>query len=1212
MTRTFTRGIAFLSLCALLAPFCRAQSPPILSCSANVLNYGATGNGATYDTNAINNAILAVSGSAIANGSPGLVYFPPGTYLVNTVHLQSDTTLWLASGCTLLCGTDLDTRDYYPNDSPWTSYQDFGHSYFKDAMITGSQCYNIGIEGPGVMTGNGRLSTGVNSESQYTLGEGDKVLSLVQCTNITLEDATITKSGHFGILAQSCTNMYMNNFYIYSGNSSNSRDAFDLIGGVHCYIYNSVIQGSDDAMCLKSTYALGYAPPSYDIRVDHCWILSTENNATQFGSETVGNFTDIMFTNLLLTSAGKAGIGITMNDGATIDGVTYCGITETNCAGPIFMKLSYRGSGAPGPPPVGHIRNISINDVTSSHASYFGHSHASGIFGYGPSSGTPAGNVQVQNVVLNNVVVTNTGGAPVSQASDYVADNTGYTPQNMDPYPAYGWQLRHVNGIAFMGSSGTTPGWTPNFVGMSGSVAGISGTVAGWVGPVPDYTTTDCETHLDSPDGRPAFKDDNDGANVKIDDMLADVNLSGTLNSPYDMGYYSVTGYNQTNCTGTTPAAFTPAAQSGTMVLRVSSSSSSASSICFPPTFSPLTGNYSSAQTVTLSCQTPGVTIRYTTDDSTPTETNGTIYTGPFIVTSDVAIRAIAYESGYSDSAVNTSIYYMTWLAPTPAFEPAGGSYPGSQQVQITSLATLVNNGSIRYTTDGSTPTETNGALYTGPITVSGNETIQAIAYGPGVADSYISSATYSFADPNVTAGAPAMSPAGGAYAGGQSVTLSSTSPGASINYTTDGSTPTETNGALYTGPVVINTSGTLQAMAFGSGYNDSSVSSGAYVINSSTDYGTVTLTATTSGTNAPEVEQSDSTIGSWEALEATGTGQWIEYTIKGLPAGTYDFRMEWKGNTERGILQEYLDGTLLSGSSWEFSGGTATYPVSNTLDQYTNGQSYWYTDYGPVTVTGTGNHIIKQEVVGKDAANNSAPWLSAAQFYFNAIPPAVSSIPNQTIEINTSTGSLPFTINNGSGAASGLTVTASSSDTSYIPVNGITLGGSGTNMTISVTPAADQVGTGMVTVNVAGQGAVANTSFTVTGTASQVESWRLQYFGTNANSGSSADTADPMNDGIPNLEKYVLNLDPTQSDVAPFVTGLIGSNFTFTYTRSDAALANVTVTCQWATSIAGPWSSSGVTEQILNDDGTVQTVQDSVSPNGATSVFFRLQITDP
>jgi hypothetical protein len=74
------------------------------------------------------------------------------------------------------------------------------------------------------------------------------------------------------------------------------------------------------------------------------------------------------------------------------------------------------------------------------------------------------------------------------------------------------------------------------------------------------------------------------------------------------------------------------------------------------PTITPATGTYTSAQSVTISDNTSGATIRYTTDGSTPSETNGTVYTGAFNLSATTTVKAIAYMSGSTDSAVASSI----------------------------------------------------------------------------------------------------------------------------------------------------------------------------------------------------------------------------------------------------------------------------------------------------------------------------------------------------------------------------------------------------------------------------------------------------------------------------------------------------------------------------------------------------------------------------
>src|SRR5262249_9102246 len=60
---------------------------------------------------------------------------------------------------------------------------------------------------------------------------------------------------------------------------------------------------------------------------------------------------------------------------------------------------------------------------------------------------------------------------------------------------------------------------------------------------------------------------------------------------------------------------------------------------------------------VTITSATPGVTIRYTTNGSAPTPTNGLLYTGPIPVRSTTLLRAVGYRDGFEPTEVETHSY---------------------------------------------------------------------------------------------------------------------------------------------------------------------------------------------------------------------------------------------------------------------------------------------------------------------------------------------------------------------------------------------------------------------------------------------------------------------------------------------------------------------------------------------------------------------------
>jgi hypothetical protein len=243
------------------------------------------------------------------------------------------------------------------------------------------------------------------------------------------------------------------------------------------------------------------------------------------------------------------------------------------------------------------------------------------------------------------------------------------------------------------------------------------------------------------------------------------------------------------------------------------------------PIFNPGAGSYPTAQTVTISSTTPSAIIYYTTNGSTPT-TSSTVYSGPITVSTSQTIRAIATASGYTNSAVATAAYAINQSqAATPLFSPGAGTYTSPQNVV---LSTTTPSAIIYYTTNGRTPT-TSSAVYSAPIPVTSTETIRAIAVATGFTNSAVGSATYTINLP--AAATPTFAPGAGTYSSVQSVVISSSTPSATIHYTTNGSTPT-TSSLVYSGPITVNTSETIKAIAIATGYSSSVVASAAYVIN--------------------------------------------------------------------------------------------------------------------------------------------------------------------------------------------------------------------------------------------------------------------------------------------------------------------------------------------------------------------------------------------
>jgi len=243
------------------------------------------------------------------------------------------------------------------------------------------------------------------------------------------------------------------------------------------------------------------------------------------------------------------------------------------------------------------------------------------------------------------------------------------------------------------------------------------------------------------------------------------------------------------------------------------------------PVISPGSATYTTAQTVTIVTSTVGATIKFTTDGSIPSETNGLVYTGAFTVSATATIKAVAIKTGIINSnIVSASFVINTEKAATPVFSPAGGTYSTAQSVNLT---TSTNGAIIKYTTDGSTPSSSNGLTYSSAISVNATTTIKAVATKTNMADSEVATAAYTIQE---AVSAPVFNPPAGTYDGTQSVSIISGTGGATIFYTLNGSEPTILS-TQYNSAISITSNTTLKAIAVKSGMTASSVSTAAYTI---------------------------------------------------------------------------------------------------------------------------------------------------------------------------------------------------------------------------------------------------------------------------------------------------------------------------------------------------------------------------------------------
>jgi len=435
------------------------------------------------------------------------------------------------------------------------------------------------------------------------------------------------------------------------------------------------------------------------------------------------------------------------------------------------------------------------------------------------------------------------------------------------------------------------------------------------------------------------------------------------------------------------------------------------------PTFSVAAGTYATSQTISISDATSGATIYYTTNGTTPT-TSSTKYTGTAIAVSTTeTLEAIAVAAGYTNSAVATAAYTIDSVLPMPTFSLPAGTYADS----AVTISDSSSSATIYYTMNGTTPT-TSSTKYTTPLVLnsSGTFTLNAIAVASGFTNSAMATAVYTI---HPTLPTPTFSVAAGTYTSAQTVGISEVTSGATVYYTTDGTTPT-TSSTKYTGTAItVSSTENLKAIAVATGYTDSAIASAVYTIASTPPDPSQTIINcpsgfTSTGTCGAAVGENfnfangySSLSGSQILLLPTGETHIVTavnyFTPVGVKGFTTTFTFVPNGQNLAFVLQNTLP-SLASGTGKNFDSGAgceAGFFQSSVIPDFaTNIFAMEFDSYSPLTQNGsfTGSSVQVYQTVQSPCNPSTAETDYWSTTKFATSPVALNSPANAQ---NTTTG---------------------------------------------------------------------------------------------------------------------------------------------------------------------------------------------------------------
>lgn len=374
----------------------------------DVRQFGATGDGRTVDTPAINKAIEAV---AAAGG--GTLVFPAGTYLCFTIRLKSFVDLHLSRGCTILAadspkpgdttGYNGGTYDAAEPNVPWEPFQDYGHNHWRNSLFHAEDQHDFAVHGPGLIHGKG-LSHGArvtDRRGDYQTfqaeqaGVGNKTFAFKNCRNVLLRDLAVLKGGHFVLLATGVDNLTLDNLLV-----DTDRDGFDIDCCRNVRVSNCTVNSPwDDAICPKSSYALGYARSTDHVTIANNYVTGAyelgsvvagtwkrfadgvrvaRNGRIKCGTESNGGFRNITITGNVLE--GCKGISLETSDGAWLEDVAITGNTMRDIVdAPLFLRLNRRNRNPRETLRPGTLRRVLIANLVSHNSASSTSSLLSGI-----------------------------------------------------------------------------------------------------------------------------------------------------------------------------------------------------------------------------------------------------------------------------------------------------------------------------------------------------------------------------------------------------------------------------------------------------------------------------------------------------------------------------------------------------------------------------------------------------------------------------------------------------------------------------------------------------------------------------------------------------------------------------------------------------------------------------------------------------------------
>lgn len=331
--RSFLRNVLVFVFILQTGSSIQALALPTAKHVCEVRKYGATGDGQSLDSPAINKAI-----SDCSRTGGGTVKLSAGTYRSGTIFLSSGVTLDIGTGATILASANLAD---YPRMTRSSEGRD-------TTLILAQDVHDVAISGSGTIDGNGRAFVSkvrtvwtpsfdvrlarqgvawadrmrLANEGPLSMGSRPGVLLLaLRVTNLSLKSFHVVDSPNWTIKIGCSSHILVDHLDVRNNLLIPNNDALDISTSSDATVSNSYLQAGDDALVVGGPCLDGWCQqPAEHIKVNNVTLVS-RSAAVRVGPAAKG-VRDVSFFHIVVRDSNR-GIVVQTRDNETVENIAF-------------------------------------------------------------------------------------------------------------------------------------------------------------------------------------------------------------------------------------------------------------------------------------------------------------------------------------------------------------------------------------------------------------------------------------------------------------------------------------------------------------------------------------------------------------------------------------------------------------------------------------------------------------------------------------------------------------------------------------------------------------------------------------------------------------------------------------------------------------------------------------------------------------------------